>query len=59
MYKSHYLEEKKKYLYLTNRTILEYLDVESCRYDIIYTPNFTYNDLYALNKKNRENKEGS
>lgn len=56
MYKSHYLEEKKKYLYLTNRTILEYLGVENCRYDIIYTPNFTYNDLYAMNKKDRENK---
>ena len=55
LYENHYKDEKKKYLYMTNKTILEFLEIDSGEYDIIYTQDFRYNDLYE--KKKEETKE--
>jgi hypothetical protein len=47
---SHYKEEKQKYLYLTNKTILEMLEIESGQYNIIVTDDFNYRN-YLLNEE--------
>jgi len=56
-YKSHISENKSQYLYFTNKTILEYLDIsDGNKYNIIYTPDFNYNEMLASKARERENK---
>jgi hypothetical protein len=47
---NHYKEEKKKYLYMTNSSILDLLEVNSGDYNIISTPGFKYSDIYKKSK---------
>lgn len=53
---SHSCETKSKYLYLTNKMILDYLDIKSGDYNIVYTKGFEYKDLYKQTQEKREKK---
>ena len=56
-YENHINKEKTKFLYMKNKTILELLEIESGEYDIIYTEDFIYRNLYDLEREKRKEKQ--
>lgn len=56
-YENHISKDKTKFLYMKNKTILELLEIESGEYDIIYTEDFVYKNLYELEREKRKEKQ--
>ena len=56
-YENHISKDKTKFLYMKNKTILELLEIESGEYDIIYTEDFVYRNLYELEREKRKEKQ--